>query len=207
MQENCSMEVLIVGLAIASALPLPIQPLQILYLNLITDVFPAFALAMSEGEPDVLRRPPRSPKEAILGRPQWVAIVLQSFAMTAGTFVALAWANLAGLDDRAVVTTTFLTVAFAQLWHVFNMRGAGSGLIVNEVTRNPWVWAALVLCTALLALPPYWPAMAEVLHLAQPNPGTWTIVAVSSVAPLLLIQLVTIILTKLRRRPKLSVLA
>jgi Ca2+-transporting ATPase len=205
---SCNLtEVLIVGLAIASALPLPIQPLQILYLNLITDVFPAFALAMSEGEPDVLSRPPRSPKEAILGRPQWVAIVLQSFAMTAGTFVALVWANLAGLDDRAVVTTTFLTVAFAQLWHVFNMRGAGSGLIVNEVTRNPWVWAALVLCTALLALPPYWPAMAGVLHLAQPNPATWTIVAVSSVAPFLLIQLVTIILTKLRRRPKLSVMS
>src|SRR5512147_1621771 len=177
------------------------------HLNLITDVFPAFALAMSEGEPDVLSRPPRSPKEAILGRPQWVAIVLQSFAMTAGTFVALVWANLAGLDDRAVVTTTFLTVAFAQLWHVFNMRGAGSGLIVNEVTRNPWAWAALVLWTALLALPPYWPAMAGVLHLAQPNPATWTIVAVSSVAPFLLIQLVTIILTKLRRRPKLSVMS
>ena len=48
---SCNLsEVLVIGLAILSALPLPILPLQILYLNLVTDVFPAFALAMSEGE-------------------------------------------------------------------------------------------------------------------------------------------------------------
>ena len=62
---SCNLsEVLVVGLAILSTLPLPILPLQILYLNLVTDVFPAFALAMGEGESDVLKRPPRDPKAA-----------------------------------------------------------------------------------------------------------------------------------------------
>ena len=69
-------------------------PLQILYLNLVTDVFPAFALAMGEGERDVLKRPPRDPKEPILGRAQWITIVLQSLGLTAGTFGALAVARL-----------------------------------------------------------------------------------------------------------------
>ena len=64
------------ALAILSGLPLPLLPLQILFLNLVTDVFPAFALAMGEGERDILERPPRDPKEPILGRAQWVAIVL-----------------------------------------------------------------------------------------------------------------------------------
>ena len=82
---SCNLsEVLVVGLAVLSTLPLPVLPLQILYLNLVTDVFPAFALAMGEGEPGILKRPPRDPREPILGRRQWTVIVLHSLALTAG---------------------------------------------------------------------------------------------------------------------------
>ena len=64
---SCNLaEVLIVGIAMISGLPLPLLPLQILFLNLVTDVFPAFALALGEGDKDILKRPPRHPKEPIL---------------------------------------------------------------------------------------------------------------------------------------------
>ena len=64
---SCNLsEVLAVGLAVLFTLPLPMLPLQIFYLNLVTDVFPAFALAMGEGDPDILKRSPRNPKEPIL---------------------------------------------------------------------------------------------------------------------------------------------
>ena len=145
---SCNLgEVLIVGLAILSDLPLPLLPLQILFLNLVTDVFPAFALAMGEGEQDILERPPRDPKEAIVGRAQWLAIVLHALALTSATFGALALVHLwLGLEKQAAVTVTFLTLAFAQLWHVFNMRHPTSHLLYNEITRNSWIWAALALC-------------------------------------------------------------
>ena len=141
---SCNLsEVLVVGLAIGLTLPLPILPLQILYLNLVTDVFPAFALAMGEGEPDVLRRPPRNPREPILGRPQWITIVAQGMALTAATFGALLLAQFGmALELRSVVTVTFLTLAFAQLWHVFDMRHPRSAVLRNEISRNPWVWGA-----------------------------------------------------------------
>ena len=199
---SCNLsEVLVVGLAVLSTLPLPVLPLQILYLNLVTDVFPAFALAMGEGEPDILKRPPRDPKEPILGRRQWIVIVLQSLALTAGTFGALAVARLgSNLDARSVVTVTFLTLAFAQLWHVFNMRHPQSGVLRNEVTRNPWIWGALLLCTALLAAPPYLPPMAEVMQLAPPTATMWAIIFGMSVAPLIVTQIVTAAVTALRPR-------
>jgi Ca2+-transporting ATPase len=188
-------EVLVVGLAILSTLPLPLLPLQILYLNLVTDVFPAFALAMGEGDRDVLKRPPRNPQEPILGRAQWTTIVLQSLALTAGTFGALALARLGlGLDGNAVVTVTFLTLAFAQLWHVFNMRHPHAGLLRNEITRNVYVWGALALCTVLLALPPYWPPLAFVLGLTPPNAAMWAIVLAMSLAPLVLTQIVLLLI-------------
>jgi Ca2+-transporting ATPase len=191
---SCNLsEVLVVGLAILSTLPLPILPLQILYLNLVTDVFPAFALAMGEGDRDILKRPPRDPSEPILGRAQWITIVLQSLTLTAGTFGALALGQLAlDLDGRSLVTVTFLTLAFAQLWHVFDMRHPRAGLFANEITRNPWVWGALALCSALLVLPPYVPPLAYVLHLAPPTPTMWTVVIALSAAPMIVTQAVTL---------------
>jgi Ca2+-transporting ATPase len=199
---SCNLsEVLIVGLAVLFMLPLPIQPLQILYLNLVTDVFPAFALAMGEGERDILKRPPRNPNEPILGRAQWVVVVLQSLALTAGTFAALGATHLwLGLDARGIVTVTFLTLAFAQLWHVFNMRHPRSSMLRNEITRNPWLWGSLLLCTALLAAPPYLAPIAHVLHLTPPTPTMWAIILGMSMAPLVATQAVTLLLTAWRSK-------
>ena len=197
---SCNLsEVFVVGIAIAGVLPLPILPLQILYLNLVTDVFPAFALAMCEGERDILNRPPRDPKEPILGRRQWMAIVSQSVPMAATTYAALGLTLSADWSSHAVVTTTFLTIAFAQLWHVFDMHCSRSGVVINEVTRNPWIWSALGLCVFLLAVPPYLPPIAKALHLVPPTGAMWSIIASCSLAPLLLTQLVGVVVAAFSR--------
>ena len=184
---SCNLgEVLIVGIAMVSGLPLPLLPLQILFLNLVTDVFPAFALAMGEGERDILKRPPRNPKEPILGRSQWLAIVLYGLALTAATFGALALARFGlGLDEKATVTVTFLTLAFSQLWQVFNMRHQTSRAIHNEISRNPWIWAALALCSSFLLGAAYVPGLAALLHMVAPDIGMWGIILSMSMMPLL----------------------
>jgi Ca2+-transporting ATPase len=174
-------------------MPLPLLPLQILYLNLVTDVFPAFALAMGEGEADILNQPPRDPKTPIIGRAQWLRIVLYSAALTAGVFAAIFAARRLGLDARQSVTVAFLTLAFAQLWHAFNMRDAHSRLLANDVVRNAWLWAALALCTALLAAPPYLPPAAHLLNLAPLDASMWTVVLVCSLAPALATQAVMVV--------------
>lgn len=187
---SCNLsEVLVIGLAVLSSLPLPVLPLQILYLNLVTDVFPAFALAMGQGHPDILDRPPRDPKEPILGRTQWLVIVLHAAALTGGTFLSLAVARWRALDGPSTTTVSFLTLALAQVWHTLNMRGRHEPMLRNEVTRNPWLWGAVLLCTVLLAVPPYVPAAARVLHLAPVTPSMWWMVLAGSLAPLVVIQL------------------
>ena len=183
---SCNLaEVLIVGLAMISGLPLPLLPLQILFLNLVTDVFPAFALAMGEGDKDILKRPPRHPTEPILGRSQWLAIVLYGITLTIATFGALALARFGfKLDEQATVTVTFLTLAFSQLWHVFNMRHQRSGLIDNEVSRNRWMWAALALCAGILLTAAYVPSLAYMLHMVAPELKMWGIIFLMSMLPL-----------------------
>jgi Ca2+-transporting ATPase len=199
---SCNLsEVLVIGLAVLSTLPLPLLPLQILYLNLVTDVFPAFALAMGEGSPGILKHPPRPPHEPLLGREQWITIVLHSLALTAGTFGAMALTILwLDLDGRSTVTVTFLTLAFAQLFHAFNMPHAESGLWRNEVTTNPWVWAAGALCAVLLAVPPYLAPAAQVLHLVPPSAAMWSIIIGLGIAPLFVTQTVMLLIRFLRAR-------
>jgi P-type Ca2+ transporter type 2C len=180
-------EVMVVALAVVAGVPLPLLPLQILFLNLVTDVFPAFALATGEGEEDVLRLPPRNPREPLLGRPQWLFIAAFGALLTASTLSALVIGRYGlGLQGEALVTVSFLTLAFAQLWHVFNMRGRGSGLLRNAVTSNPYVWIAVALCTAILLLAIYLPPLAAALQIVPPNRAGWTVVLAASLAPLFL---------------------
>jgi Ca2+-transporting ATPase len=180
-------EVMVVALAVVAGLPLPLLPLQILFLNLVTDVFPAFALATGEGEEDVLRRPPRDPREPLLGRPQWLFIAGFSALLTASTLSALVIGRYGlRLQGEALVTVSFLTLAFAQLWHVFNMWGRGSGVLRNAVTSNPYVWMAVALCTAILLLAIYVPPLAATLQIVPPDRAGWTLVLAASLAPLFL---------------------
>lgn len=163
-------EILVVGLAIGFGLPAPLLPLQILFLNLVTDVFPAFALGMGQGDARIMKRPPRDPSEPIVTRGHWALIGLLGSLITVLTLVAFAialfWLNL---DTGAAVTVSFLTLALAQLWNVFNMRASDSPLVVNEVTQNPYVWGALTLCLGIISLALWLPQLSHVLKLQDPG--------------------------------------
>ncbi|MHC4992813.1 MAG: cation-translocating P-type ATPase, partial [Planctomycetota bacterium] len=133
-------EVLIVFGASAAGAPLPILPLQILYLNLVTDVFPALALGFGEGDPEVMERPPRNRAEPIMARRHWAAVGLYGVLIGLCVLGAFAIAvKRLGFSDERAVTVSFLALAMAQVWHVFNMRERGSSPLSNDVARSPWV--------------------------------------------------------------------
>jgi Ca2+-transporting ATPase len=79
-----------------------------------------------------------------------------------------------------------LTLACAQLWHVFNMRDRESGLFRNPITRNPYVWGALALCVLLLIAAVYVPLLADVLAVVDPGLDGWALVLGMSLIPLAL---------------------
>jgi Ca2+-transporting ATPase len=196
-------EIMIVALAVVSGLPLPLLPLQILFLNLVTDVFPAFALATGEGENDVLRRPPRDPRESLLARWQWLFIATYAGLLTATTLGALliGWLIL-DLHGESLVTVSFLTLAFGQLLHVFNMRDSGAPVFCNAVTRNPYVWLAVALCTFILLTALYVPAAADILKIAPPDAFGWLLVAAASLVPLVVGTLLGAISALIDRRSR-----
>ncbi len=195
-------EVLTVGLAALAQAPLPLLPLQILFLNLVTDVFPALALAFGEGERGLMRRPPRSAHEPILTRGHWIVIAAYGALLTAAVLGALATALTLGRSEGEAVTISFLTLASAQLWHVFDMHGDGAWALRSEVARNPWVWAALALCAALLLAAVSVPRLADVLALRSIGREGWLLVLAFGLLPVAAIQIARAALRVLRARPR-----
>jgi Ca2+-transporting ATPase len=177
---NASEILLVAGATVAES-SLPILPLQILFLNLVTDVFPALALALGEGEGAVMERPPRDPKEPVLTGRHWGGIAAYGGLMTTCALGAHGCVSVGlGYGDARAVTVAFLTLAFAQVLQVFNMRDRGSRFLRNEIVRNPWVWGATAICSALLLAAVYVAPVSRVLHLPPPDARGWLVVLLAS---------------------------
>ena len=184
-------EVLVVALATFAGAPLPLLPLQILFLNLVTDVFPALALGVGPGRPDLMRRPPRPSAERILARRHWVEVGLHGLVISLATLGAMAAAVfLLDFDVEHAITVAFSTIALTQMWHVFNMRGDMRRVVDNEITRNPWIWGALALCLVLVLAAIYVPTLSSVLRLEDPGFRGWAVIVLASLVPLVTAPLV-----------------
>lgn len=199
---SCNLsEILVVGLAVPFGLPLPILPLQILFLNLVTDVFPAFALGTVEADDGVLDRPPRPPAEPILARRHWVRIVFYGALIAAATLAALFIAmGPLGLTGDAVTTMTFHTLALAQLFHVFSMRNMRDRFLASRLVRNGWIWGAVALCLAILAGAQVLPQVAAMLDLVALPGEAWATIAALAFVPVLAGRLAGLLFLVLFRR-------
>ncbi|HHP7234848.1 MAG TPA: cation-translocating P-type ATPase, partial [Desulfobacterales bacterium] len=182
----------VIAVAVASVvggftkLPLPLLPLQILYLNVLTDVFPALALGMGKGEPGIMQREPRPRQESVLTGRHWSAIggwaLLVAFCVLGSLSIAY---YLLGFDQERAVTVSFLTLAFGKLWFVFSLRSPGSRLLDNDIVRNPYIAGAIALCTVLLIAAVYLPGLSGVLKTQNPAPGGWLLILGVSLIPFL----------------------
>jgi Ca2+-transporting ATPase len=188
---SCNLsEIMTVGLAAFANAPLPLLPLQILFLNLVTDVFPALALAASEASPSIMKEPPRKKADPIMNTGRWYSVAIYGFIITVAVLGAMAIAlYYLGMDEKSAVTVSFLTLAFAQLWHVFNMRDKNSRFFNNAIIRNPFIWGALALCSLLLAATVYVPLLAEVLGVANPGIHGWMLILIMSLLPMVVGQI------------------
>ncbi len=167
-------------------LPMPILPLQILYLNAVTHVFPALALGMGEGDVNIMTQPPRDPKLPILERAHWLHISFYAFLISAAALGGLFFSlKLMGMDEMRAQTTSFLIVTFGQMLHVLNVRSKDSGIFFNEVTRNGYVWIAIILSIAVTMTILYVPPLAAAMKLVAPKLNEWAVVLCFSFIPLL----------------------
>ena len=140
---------------------------------------------------EVCRHPPRSADEPILIHQFWIAVLVYGLSITAAVIgITFFRAKYLELEDAVVNNMAFYTLIFGQLLNVFNMPGRQASFFVNAVTRNPWVWGAIVLCILLTAIGFLVPILREALSLVPITWGQLGWVGLFGAGSLLLAQLV-----------------
>ena len=187
-------ELLTVFIALMIGWPLPLVALQILWLNLITDIFPAFALALEPSAPDVMKRPPRDPKESLLPLRFIGLIVWQGLLLSMVTLLAfgigMQWYGNEGEGLRRATTMAFMTLAISQVVHVFNARSQVRSAFTNRLFTNGWLWGAVGMCFVLQIAAVYVPILQRVLRTVPPTIAEWGVIAVCSLTPLAVVEIV-----------------
>ncbi|MEQ9409789.1 MAG: cation-transporting P-type ATPase [Fuerstiella sp.] len=190
-------EILTVFVALMIGWPLPLVALQILWLNLITDIFPAFALALEPSAPDAMKRPPRDPQESLL-TPRFVSLIVwQGSLLTVVTLfafgVGMHWHGTEGEGLRKATTMAFMTLAVAQVFHAFNARSQKRSAFTDRLFTNGWLWAAVGMCLLLQAAAVYVPLLQKVLHTVAPTVSDWGVIAACSLLPVAVVEFVKLI--------------
>jgi len=191
---SCNLsEVMTVFLGTITGLPLPLLALQILWLNLVTDVLPALSLAMEPAEPGLMHRPPRPPAEPILSKRLKHSVAGYSLLITAATLGSFFWA-LYARDQRGSTreeaeavarTVCFMTIALSQLFHAWNSRKDSDPITgLRDFFANRYIVGAAVLTIGLQLAAIYVPGLNRVLKTRPLAPSELGMVFAFSAFPL-----------------------
>ncbi|MGH7305637.1 MAG: cation-translocating P-type ATPase [Candidatus Rokuibacteriota bacterium] len=192
-------EIVVVFTAIMIGWPLPLGPLQILWLNMITDVFPAMALALEPSDPDAMKQPPRDPRQPLMNTPfvgliVWQGLLLAGVTLTA-FFVGMRWYGTEGTGLRHAVTMGFMTLAVAQIFHAFNARSRRQSMFIRPFA-NAWLATAVLTCVILQLAAVYWPFLGLVLNTVPLSSAELAVVAACSLAPVAVVEIVKVVQRK-----------
>jgi Ca2+-transporting ATPase len=153
-------EVWVLFLAPFLGLPLPLVPVQILWINLVTDGLPGLAMSLEQQEKNIMQRPPRPPEESIFAHGMWQHILWVGLLIGALSLGAQAWAWHGGSDNWQTIVFTVLT--FSQLVHALVIRSETESLLSIGFFSNPQLLFAILLTVVLQLIVIYVPFFNDV---------------------------------------------
>jgi Ca2+-transporting ATPase len=179
-------EIVAIFSAILLGLGSPLTPIQILWLNLVTDGPPALALGLEPSEKDVMKKPPRNPREGVFAGGVSKDILIHGAVIgalsLASYWIALAW----GRTLEEAHTMTFLTMAFAQLVHSFNVRSLEQSIFKIGIGTNRSLVLAFMFSVAMQLVVIFIPFLRDVFETALLRPSDWGVVLGLSLIPLVI---------------------
>ncbi|ABA58590.1 Cation transporting ATPase, E1-E2 type [Nitrosococcus oceani ATCC 19707] len=150
-------------------LPLPLVPIQILWINLVTDGLPGLALSAEPQERGIMRRPPRPPNESIFAHGMWQHMLWVGLLIGGLSLLAQAWAYHSGTAHWQTMVFTVLT--FCQLAHVLAIRSEKESLFTQGLLSNPWLLGAVAITVALQLAVIYLPFLNPIFRTAPLSMG------------------------------------
>jgi len=181
-------EIIVTTITTALGLGEPLNTMQLLWLNLVTDIFPGLALAMDPPEPDILDLPPRDPEEPILRESDFSRIATESATISACALAAYSYALLRyGKQGPKASTTLFMSLTTGQVLHTWSCRSETKSIFDRDpkLPRNPYVERAIALSLGMQLLPIFIPPLRNLLQLAVLDPVDWSVVLSTAVMALI----------------------
>lgn len=161
--------------AIELGLLSPLEPIQLLWLNLVTDGAPALALGTEKGDPDIMEQTPRPPKEPIINRFMQFGVLVQTIAIATTTLIAYS-IGLASDDPRHAETMAFVTLVFSELVRAFTARSERYPLLKIGVFGNKWMNLAVLASAALMIPVLYVPFLQDVFNVVPMGWEEWRVI-------------------------------
>lgn len=175
-------EVLTMFLAVLAGLPLPLVPIQILWMNLVTDGLPAMALGVDPYDRDIMMRPPRHPRESVFSHGMTWRIGSSGTVIGLGTLLAF-WIGFSLGDVALARTMAFNTLVFFQLFYVFTCRSEFHTILEVGLFTNPFLVGAVLISAVLQLAVDYVPFLQPIFHTVPLNGLHWAFILVISSAP------------------------
>lgn len=192
-------EILLVFVSILLGWEVPLLPIQLLWLNLVTDSFPALALGVEPAEPNIMAQKPRDTKEGILDKAMYGGIVFQAVAISGACLLAyylgaLRYGVVDGLPRvRTIVFTTLIT---AELLRAFSSRSQDYTLFKIGFFSNKTMNKAVVVSFALTVVVLYVPFLTDIFHTVPLSAADWVIVLSFSLFPLVIGEIYKVVFKK-----------
>jgi Ca2+-transporting ATPase len=173
---SCNLaEILTIFFAPILGFAIPLLPIHILWINLVTDGLPGLALVAEPAEKDIMNRPPRPPKENLFAGGLIARILFSAAVMTAASIFIQWWVVNHGYDVKTQQTAVFTTLCFVQLGNALSVRSVYHSLFSNGLFANRAMWGAIVGTILLQLLIVYLPFLDTIF---KTTPLNWKIMGI-----------------------------
>jgi magnesium-transporting ATPase (P-type) len=166
-------EIVLVGLAVLTGMPLPLLPVQLLWLNLVTNGVQDVALAFEPGEAGVLRRKPRPPKERIFNRLMIERTLIAATVMGCVAFGAFYWMLQNGISESSARNALLLLMVLFENMHIGNCRSETQSAFKLSPLKSPILLTGTLAAFLLHVVMLYLPFGNSVLKTSSVDPTTW----------------------------------
>jgi P-type Ca2+ transporter type 2C len=186
-------EILVIFIAMLAGLPIPLTPIQLLWLNLVTDGAPALALGLEKGDPDIMDRPPRPPKEPVINRDMLIGTLVQAVVKTSAVLLAFVYGlNQFPGDLVTAQTMAFSTLVVAELLRAFSARSEYYSVFKIGFTSNRWMVIAVASSFLLMLFVLYTPFLQTIFGTTGLSVQIWLVML-----PLMLLAPIAAEITKI----------
>ncbi|HZK66056.1 MAG TPA: HAD-IC family P-type ATPase, partial [Chloroflexota bacterium] len=188
-------EILTVFIAMVIGLPVPLQPIQLLWLNLLTDGLPALALGMEKAEPGIMERPPRPKTEPILNGEMRIGIAIQGIAIMVATLGAFLIGLQRNPDNHTEAQTmAFATLVISELLRAYTARSEYFSIFTIGIFSNKYMVYATALSAILIIIPLAVPALHPIFKVDLPDTQDWAIIFGMALIPSIIAEITKIFL-------------